>query len=143
MDSTELPLVVSESSFLIDGEIVSCLKPSHSPVSLKASFGNLHSSLYVLPFQSLFGLEASVQVELEIVMGEDSIIVVQFESIVLDPPVEGFILGKGEPEFDLSDHHVLALLLGKSFFEIDGGFVGLDCGFDCQYFIVDKVVFKD
>lgn len=143
IDESKTPLLLSVYCLLVDGESVLGLVESKSPVEKEIFVLSLDSDLVDEVADGTFALQASVEVELDIVLGEDTVIVVQLEAIVFDAGIEGSVLSEGEPDLKLVSSVDASFLLSEGLLEGDSGGGGLACGLEGEELVVDEIVVKD
>jgi len=111
---------LSVRGFVVNGESIFAIVVSKTPVENQIFILGFNSDLVNEVSNGAFTLNATVEVEPQIVLAQESMIVMQFEAIVLDPCVKGAVFAEGEPHFQFISSADFVVFLGECFLEGNG-----------------------
>lgn len=142
VDEAEAPLRLAVGGLVVKVEGVALTVPE-PPVEEQVLVLGFKAELVDEAAEVALALHATIEVEAIVVLGDHSMIVVQFEAVVLDAAVECAGAAEGEPELELISGGDLSVLLGERLLECDGGGGGLAGGLEREELLMHVVILED
>lgn len=143
INNAEVPLFLSVSGLVVEGESIFSMIEAETPVEKEILVLSLNSDLVEEVTDGSLTLNRTVEIELEVAVGEDTIVIVKLEAVVLDACIESAGIAEGEPELELISSGDLALLLGQGFLEGDAGGGRLAGGLEGEKLVMNEVVLEN
>jgi hypothetical protein len=142
VEEAEVPAGLAVVDLIIEVQSFT-LTVSQTPVDDDILVLSLNSNFVHQLADGSLALDATIKVESIIVIVEDSMIIMEFESIILNSAIEGSGFSEGEPNLQLISASNLALLLVEGLLEGDGRGGSLAGGLESEELLMNEVIFKD